>query len=113
MPRGGQRGYGNAGRSAYGGGTAGGQSRAVFASSVLKPLALSGALKANVASSGTITGATKGSAITSNVPGLMINSAARTYSYTGAAAGTTANGLVETLAGAAGSPKSTSVTVAA
>jgi len=113
MARGGQRPGGNPSRPAYGNTTTGGQSRAAFVASVLKPLSLSGALKASTASSGTIIGATAGSTIVSNVAGLTVNSAARTYSYTGTAAGTTANGLVETLAGAAGSPMSTPVNVAA
>ncbi|WP_404711491.1 hypothetical protein [Sphingomonas sp. MMS24-J13] len=114
MARGGQRSYGNAGRTAYSGGTRGGQDRAAFVSSVLKPLVLSGGLKHGTASNGMISGATASSGIVSNVAGLTVNSAARTYAFDGtAAAGTTANGLVETLAGATGSPRPTPVTVAA
>lgn len=81
---------------------------------VLGTLTLSGTLTNGTTSSGTINGATTASTITSNVTGLSVNSGARTYSWDGTgAAGTTANGLVETLAGATGSPKNNSVTVGA
>jgi hypothetical protein len=84
----------------------------VFASSILKPLTLSGALKKGTVSAGAILGATAGSAIVSNVAGLTVNSAARTYAFDGTAnAGTVANGLVETLANAAGSPMASPLTV--
>lgn len=122
MGRGGQRGYGNAGRSAYSGGTRGGQSRAVFMAPggagsgppTLGTLGLSGTLQIGTATSGTISGATAGSTIAGNIPGITVNSGARTYAGTptGSAA-TIANGLVETLAGATGSPKSSAITVAA
>lgn len=80
----------------------------------LGTLSLSGALTNGSASSGTIIGATTGSSIVSNVTGLSVNSGARTYTFDGTgAAGTTSNGLVETLTGATGSPKSNSLTVAA
>lgn len=84
------------------------------AGTTLNALSLSGALTNGTTSTGTITGATSGSSIASNVTGLTVNSGARTYSFDGSAiAGTTANGLVETLAGATNSPRSTPVTVAA
>lgn len=80
----------------------------------LGTLTLSGTITNGTASSGTIIGATAGSTITSNVPGLTVNSGARTYSWDGTGpAATTANGLVETLAGATNTPRSNSVTVAA
>ncbi|TCQ02174.1 GDSL-type esterase/lipase family protein, partial [Sphingomonas sp. PP-CC-3A-396] len=80
----------------------------------LNTLTLSGAPKNGTASTGTINGATAGSSIVSNVSGLTVDSAARTYAFDGtAAAATTTNGLVETLGGATGSPKSSPVTVAA
>lgn len=79
----------------------------------LGTLTLSGTLTNGTASSGTINGATAGSTIVSNVTGLTVNSGARTYIWDGTgAAATTANGLVETLSGATGSPKSNSITVA-
>lgn len=79
----------------------------------LGPLTLSGSLVSGTASTGTILGATNGSAIASNLTGLSVSSSARTYSWNGAGgAGTTANGLVETLAGATGSPKASAITVA-
>lgn len=81
-------------------------------SPALNALTLSGALVNGTASSGTINGATNGSTITSNLTGLTVNSAARTYSFNGtAAAGTTANALTETLAGATNSPRNSTVTV--
>jgi hypothetical protein len=80
----------------------------------LNTLSLSGTLQIGTATSGTIIGATPGSAIVGNIPGITVNSAARTYSGTptGSAA-TISNGLVETLAGATNTPLSSSVTVAA
>lgn len=80
----------------------------------LGALTLSGSLQIGTATSGTISGATVGSTITSNIPGITVNSGARTYSGTptGSAA-TIANGLVETLAGATNTPRSSSVDVAA
>jgi hypothetical protein len=73
---------------------------------------LSGALVAGVASSGTILNATAGSAIASTVSGLTVSSAARTYTYNGSgAAGSTNNGLTETLAGATFSPRGNVVTI--
>ncbi|KQM56708.1 hypothetical protein ASE69_03585 [Sphingomonas sp. Leaf208] len=63
-------------------------------------------------SSGTILNATTGSAIVSTVSGLTVNSAARTYSYNGSgSAGSTNNGLTETLAGATFSPRGNVVTI--
>jgi hypothetical protein len=86
----------------------------VAAVPVLGTLSLSGTITNGTASSGTISGATAGSTIVSNVTGLTVNSDARTYTWDGTgAAGTVSNGLVETLAGATGSPKSNSITVAA
>lgn len=81
---------------------------------VLGNLTLSAAIVVGSASNGTIAGATNGSTIASNVSGLTVNSVARTYTWSGTgAAGTTANGLVETLIGAVGSPKSSAITVVA
>lgn len=76
----------------------------------LGTLTLSGSLQVGVATSGTIIGATVGSTIVSNIPGITVDSAARTYSGTptGSAA-TYANGLVETLAGATNTPKNSSI----
>lgn len=80
----------------------------------LKTLSLSGALTNGTASTGNIIGTAFGSTIASNVAGLTVNSAARTYAWDGTGAvATTASGLVETLAGAPGSPKPSSVTVVA
>ncbi|SEN50952.1 GDSL-like Lipase/Acylhydrolase family protein [Sphingomonas gellani] len=80
----------------------------------LSDLVLSGALVAGVASSGTILNATPGSAIASNLSGLAVNSAARTYTYNGSGSpGTTAAALTETLAGATYSPRSNAVTIVA
>lgn len=60
-------------------------------------LALSTPLTAGLSASNiTITGATSGSMITSNVPGLTVNSAGRTATFDGSAvAGSVSNGLVE------------------
>jgi len=81
---------------------------------VLGALSLSGPLTNGTASTGTILGTNNGSTVTSNVTGLTVNSGARTYSFDGTAtAATIANGLVETLAGATNSPRSTPITVAA
>lgn len=80
---------------------------------VLGTLTLSGAISQSTPSTGTINGAFAGSAIVSNVSGLTVDSDERTYIWDGTgSAGTTANGLVETLAGATGSPKNSSITVA-
>jgi lysophospholipase L1-like esterase len=105
-------------RPVFGDGTKGPWTFAASAITVaavtLNTLTLSGTLKNGTASSGTINGATSGSSIVSNVTGLTVDSTARTYSFDGtAAAATIANGLVETLAGATGSPKSSPITVAA
>jgi len=79
----------------------------------LGTLTLSGTLTNGTPSSGSILGATSGSTIVSNITGLSVNSGARTYTWDGSgSASTYANGLVETLAGATGSPKNNSVTVA-
>lgn len=82
------------------------------ASVTLGTLTLSGSLQIGTATSGTILGATAGSTIVSNIPGISVNSGARTYSGTptGSAA-TISNGLVETLAGATNTPNSSSITV--
>jgi hypothetical protein len=80
----------------------------------LQTLTLSGTLRVGVASTGTISGATSGSSIASNVSGLTVNSSARTYSWSGTGtAATTANALVETLATATNSGKPSSLTVLA
>jgi hypothetical protein len=80
----------------------------------LGTLTLSGSLQIGTAASGTIIGATAGSTIAGNIPGITINSGARTYSGTptGSAA-TISNGLVEMLAGASNTPNSSPITVAA
>lgn len=77
----------------------------------LAALTLTGSLQVGVAASGSINGASTGSTIAANIPGVTINSAARTYSGTP----TTAGGyqLTETLAGATNSPRNSAVTVAA
>jgi hypothetical protein len=78
----------------------------------LGDLVLSGQLIPGTPSSGTILNATTGSTITSNVSGLVVNSAARTYTYNGAGTvGAINNGLVETLAGATFSPRGNVVTL--
>jgi hypothetical protein len=78
----------------------------------LGDLVLSGALIAEVPSSGTILNASTGSTITSSVSGLTVNSTARTYSYNGSGAvGSTNNGLTESLAGATFSPRGNVVTI--
>lgn len=81
---------------------------------VLGSLSLSASLMIGTAVSGSIIGASAGSTITGNIPGITINSGARTFTGTptGSAA-TIANGLVETLAGATNSPRSNAVTVTA
>jgi len=78
---------------------------------VLGTLTLSGALAQGAATSGTIIGASAGSTIIGNIPGITVNSGARTYTGTPSSSGTFANGLVETLSGATGSPKNNSITV--
>lgn len=77
----------------------------------LNDLVLSGALVAGVASTGTILNATTGSVIASTVPGLTVNSPARTYSYNGAGSAGSVQGLTETLAGATFSPRNNTVTI--
>lgn len=63
----------------------------------LTPLTLSGPLVLLSATSGTIIGATAGSTIVSNISGLVINSLARTYTWSGIGiAGLVPNALVET-----------------
>lgn len=63
----------------------------------LKPLATSGPLILLSPSSGTILNATAGSTIVSNIPGLTVDSVARTYTWSGVGiAGLVANALVET-----------------
>jgi len=83
------------------------------ATTTLGTLTLSGTLQNGVTTSGTIIGATTGSTITCNIPGITVNSAARTYSGTPYTTGAIANGLVETLAGATNSPNNNSFTTAA
>jgi hypothetical protein len=84
------------------------------ASLTLGDLTLSGSLQIGTSASGTILGATIGSAITGNIPGISIDSDARTYSGTptGSAA-MIPNGLVETLDDATNSPHYSSIAVAA
>jgi hypothetical protein len=87
---------------------------AVSTTVALGTLTLSGPLQIGTATSGSIIGASTGSGIGSNIPGITVNSGARTYSGTPTgSAGTIANGLVETLSGATGSPKNSPITVAA
>lgn len=86
---------------------------AAGASVTLGTLTLSGSLQNGVSTSGTIIGATLGSTITCNIPGITVNSAARTYSGTPYTTGAIANGLVEALAGATNTPNSNPFTVAA
>lgn len=75
-------------------------------------LSLTNVLTNSVSSSGSITGATAGSTLVGNVTGFSVNSGARSYTFDGtASAGTVSNGLVETLAGAIGSPKNNALTV--
>lgn len=76
----------------------------------LGTLTLSGTLTTGVATSGTIIGAHAGSTISGSIPGITINSAARTYSGTPTAAGS--YDLTETLAGATNTPHASPVTVA-
>jgi hypothetical protein len=83
-------------------------------STTLGTLTLSGSLQIGTATSGTILGATAGSSIVSNIPGITVNSAARTYSGTPTGSpGAISNGLVETLAGASNNNNPSSITVAA
>ncbi|WP_156460603.1 hypothetical protein [Sphingomonas sp. Leaf339] len=79
----------------------------------LGALSLSGALTAGTASTGTIAGAADGSTLTTDLPGLTIDSAARRYGFDGVAAGGVAGSLTETLAGATGSPRSTTAAIVA
>jgi hypothetical protein len=76
----------------------------------LQTLTLSGSLEIGVATSGSIFGATAGSTIVSNIPGITVNSGLRTYSGTATAAG---DGITETLSGALGSPKKSPIAVTA
>jgi len=71
----------------------------------LGTLSLSTALTSGTAVSGNILGATSGSTLATSTTGLSINSAARTFTFDGTAAGGTAIAITETLAGAVGSPK--------
>lgn len=79
----------------------------------LGTLSLTTALQSGTAVSGWILGATKGSTIASNIPGISVNSALRTYSGTPTGgAQTLAYGLVETLGASPDSPHATSISVA-
>lgn len=77
---------------------------------VLGPLTLSDPLQVGVAVNGNIGGATSGSILTENIPGVDIDSPLRSYSGTPIAAGLYQ--ITETLAGATNSPRSTGVNVA-
>ncbi len=79
----------------------------VAAPVVLQALSLSGPLREGVASAGTVAGAATGSRLATALPGLTIDSAARTYIFDGTVAAGTAIALTETLAGATGSPRAT------
>lgn len=76
----------------------------------LGTLTLSGNLQVGIAASGSILGATAGSTIVSNIPGVTVNSGLRTYAGTPTATG---SGFTETLSGATGSPKTSAIAVAA
>lgn len=83
------------------------------AAPTLVNLTLSGTLLTGQAASGTIIGANPGSTITGNIPGITINSGARTYSGIPTTFGTIANGLTETDGTATNSPHDSSITVTA
>jgi hypothetical protein len=85
----------------------------IVAAPVLGALTLSVALESGTVATGTITGATAGSRLTTTLAGLTIDSAARRFAFDGSAAAGATGSLVETLAGAAGSPRTTALSVAA
>lgn len=80
----------------------------VYTPPALNILTLSGPLKVGVAAAGSIIGATLGSKIVSNIPGLTVNSNQPTYYGTPTAVGA---GLTETLRRASGSPKTSPIAV--
>lgn len=80
----------------------------VYTPPALKTLTFSGPLKIGVAAAGSIIGATLGSKIASNIPGITVNSAQRTYYGTPTDIG---DGVTETLRRAAGSPKTSPIEV--
>ncbi len=86
---------------------------AIVAPPVLGVLTLSAALESGTAATGTIAGATAGSRLTTTLPGLTIDSAARRFAFDGSAAAGAVGSLTETLAGATGSPRTTALSVAA
>jgi hypothetical protein len=93
--------------------TSGGRSLSValtINAQVLGTLSLSGILVNGAASSGTIIGASGTSQLSSTVPGLTINSPARTYVFDGTAAASSYT-IVETLTGATNSPNTTPIVV--
>jgi hypothetical protein len=79
----------------------------------LNTLTFSTTLQNGVATSGFIIGATIGSTIACNIPGIIVNSGARTYAGTPYTTGAIANGTVETLAGATNNNNPSPFTVAA
>jgi hypothetical protein len=83
------------------------------AAPVLGALYLSGDIKAGIASNGTIAGLIAGSALTSTLVGLTVNRGAATYAFDGSASAGSSGELIETLAGATNSPRSTTLTVQA
>lgn len=85
----------------------------IVAPPVLAALTLSVALESGTPATGTIAGATAGSRLTTTLPGLTIDSAARRFAFDGSAAAGATGSLVETLAGATGSPRTTALSVAA
>ncbi len=77
-------------------------------------LTMSGTPKVGTPSTGTIAGATPGSAITDTVAGLTVDSVSRAYTWDGTGrAGSFANGLVETHPAATNNGRASPVTIAA
>jgi hypothetical protein len=88
--------------------------RVVVPPVTLGTLSLSGTLTVGTPSSGSIDGATAGSTITEAVPGLTVDSAARTYEWDGTgSAATYADGLREAHPNATNSGRLSPITVSA
>lgn len=79
----------------------------------LNTLVPSTSFQNGVTVSGSLSGATATSTIACNIPGITVNSAARTYSGTPYTTGAIANAFRETYPGATNSPNDTPITVAA